>query len=265
MYHLAVQCVRRSLGDPMQSHDVNATGTINVLEAARRHGVSRFVYCSSSEVYGNTSTGLLDEDESMCRPVTVYGAAKLAGEFYTHAYRQTYGLPTMIVRPFNAYGPRAHEVGDLAEVVPRFVIRVLCGKPPVIFGEGSQGRDFTYVTEVARGLAMAGASDRMVGRCVNIAYGRMLTIREIAAAIMKACSRNDLTVETAAARPGDVNVLRANTRLASELLGFHAEIAFEAGIRRYVDWFQRRHADPSKLLDTRLENWTMPADRGMHA
>ncbi|HEX8077737.1 MAG TPA: NAD-dependent epimerase/dehydratase family protein, partial [Chthoniobacterales bacterium] len=144
VYHLAVQCVRRSLGDPRQSHDVNATGTLAMLEAARRHGVGLFVYSSSSEVYGNASTGLLHEDDTSCRPTTVYGGAKLAGEAYAEAYYQTYGLPTVVVRPFNAYGPRAHDRGDLAEVVPRFVIRVLNGLPPVIFGDGSNGRDFTY-------------------------------------------------------------------------------------------------------------------------
>ncbi len=139
VYHLAVQCVRRSIGNPAESHAVNATGTLNALETARRYGIERFVYCSSSEVYGNSSEEPLHEDTTSCRPVTVYGAAKLAGELYAEAYRQTYGLPTQIVRPFNAYGPRNHVRGDLAEVIPRFVIRVLNGLPPVIFGSGHNG------------------------------------------------------------------------------------------------------------------------------
>jgi UDP-glucose 4-epimerase len=258
VYHLAVQCVRRSLGNPRQNHNVNASGTLEVLEMARSRGVARFVYCSSSEVYGNTSTDPLNEEQTICRPVTVYGAAKLAGELYADAYRRTYGLPTVIVRPFNAYGPRAHETGDLAEVVPRFVIHALCGLPPIIFGDGLQGRDFTFVTEVAAGLALAGSVDRMVGRRVNIAYGRMLTISEVAKLIMKACGRNDLSVKTASARPGDVNTLHADTKLASQLLGFRAQIQFEDGIRRYIDWFKARHPNPSNLLDGTIENWTMP-------
>ena len=158
VYHLAVQCVRRSLGRPIVSHDVNATGTINVLEAARRAKARRFVYCSSSEVYGNASSGLLSEDGTLPRPVTVYGAAKLAGELYADAYWQTYGLPTVIVRPFNAYGPRAYQTGTRAEVLPRFVNRVLNGQPPVVFGDPTNGRDFTYVTEVAAGIVKAGAT-----------------------------------------------------------------------------------------------------------
>jgi UDP-glucose 4-epimerase len=261
VYHLAVQCVRRSLGEPRQNHAINATGTLNVLEAARRMALRRFVYCSSSEVYGNTSTGLLNEDTTPCRPVTVYGAAKLAGEFYTEAYRQTYGLPTIVVRPFNAYGPRAHERGDLAEVVVRFMIRVLNGLPPVIFGDGSNGRDFTYVTDVARGLRLAGESDALVGQRANIAFGRMMTVREVAQAIMQACGRNDLNVQLSRPRPGDVGILRADTRRASEILGYRAETTFEDGIRRTLDWFRARHPDPAVLVESNIENWTVPAIR----
>jgi UDP-glucose 4-epimerase len=258
VFHLAVQCVRRSIGNPRQSHDVNATGTLTVLEAARRHGVERFVYCSSSEVYGNTSTGLLHEDLTPCRPVTIYGGAKLAGEVYTEAYRETYRLPTVVVRPFNAYGPRAHERGDLAEVVPRFVIRVLNGLPPVIFGDGSNGRDFTYVTEVARGISLAGAADQLVGRRVNIAYGRMITVRDVAETVMKVCGRNDLSATMSRPRPGDVKALAADTRRAAEMLGYRAEIEFTEGVRRYVGWFRSRYPDASALLEDEVENWHLP-------
>jgi UDP-glucose 4-epimerase len=264
VFHLAVQCVRRSLGDPRESHDVNASGTLIVLEAARRARVRRFVYCSSSEVYGNASSGLLHEDTTPCRPATVYGGAKLAGEAYTEAYFQTYGMPTVVVRPFNAYGPRAHDRGDLAEVIPRFVVRALNGRAPVIFGDGSNGRDFTYVTEVARGLALAGASDRSIGRRINIAYGRMVTIRHVAETVLKVCGRNDLSIELHRPRPGDVHVLAADTRRASSLFSYRAEIPFEAGIERYVTWFRQTYPDPSALMEDRVENWTMP-DTSMSA
>jgi UDP-glucose 4-epimerase len=258
VFHLAVQCVRRSLGNPRESHDVNATGTLNVLEAACRNHIRRFVYCSSSEVYGNVSSGLLHEDTTPCWPATIYGGAKLAGEAYAAAYFETYGMPTVIVRPFNAYGPRAHIRGDLAEVIPRFVIRALNGYAPVIFGDGSNGRDFTYVTEVARGLALAGASDRTVGRRINIAYGRMVTIRHVAETVLRVCGRNDLSTELHPPRPGDVRVLAADTGRARELLGYRAEVSLEAGIERYVAWFRRAYPDLSALMDDRVENWSMP-------
>jgi UDP-glucose 4-epimerase len=260
VFHLAVQCLRRSLGHPQESHDVNATGTLNVLEAARSHRIRRFVYCSSSEVYGNTSSGLLREDTTQCRPVTVYGAAKLAGELYTEAYRQTYGLDTVIVRPFNAYGPRAPEHGTRAEVIPRFLIRAMNGLPPVIFGDGSNGRDFTYVTEVARGLALAGCTASCTGKIINIAYGRMVTVREVAQTVLRAVGRNDLSVTLHAPRPGDVHRLHADNSRAAKLLGFCPQIAFEDGVQRYATWFRACHPNPSSLVEERVENWTMPVE-----
>jgi UDP-glucose 4-epimerase len=263
VFHLAVQCVRRSLGDPRESHDVNATGTHIVLEAARRSRVRRFIYCSSSEVYGNASSGLLHEDTTPCRPTTVYGGANLAGEAYTEAYLQTYGLPTVVIRPFNAYGPRAHDRGALAEVIPRFVIRALCGRTPVIFGDGSNGRDFTYVTEVVRGLTLAAASSSSVGQRINIAYGRMVTIQEVAQTVLKVCARNDLSIDWHRSRPGDVHVLAADTRRAFELLGYRAEIPLEVGQERYIAWFRQTYHDPSALLEKQVENWTMPDTNAM--
>lgn len=258
VYHLAVQCVRRSLGNPWESHDVNATGTLTVLEEARRTGVERFVYCSSSEVYGNGSVGLLDEETSPLRPTTVYGAAKLAGELYADAYRTTYGLPTVIVRPFNAYGPRAHATGVRAEVLPRFVVRVLNGRPPVIFGDGSNGRDLTYVTEVARGLLLAGRSEGVIGKRINVAFGRMITIAEVAEAVIRACGRNDLGVDYIDPRPGDVGLLHASTDRAFETLGYRAEIGFQDGLARYLDWFRATCPHPEALLEEEVRNWTMP-------
>jgi UDP-glucose 4-epimerase len=258
VYHLAVQCVRRSLGNPIENHEVNATGTLRVLEAARRHRVRRFVYCSSSEVYGNCGVERLSED-APCLPVTVYGAAKLAGEHYTNAYWQTYGLPTIVVRPFNAYGPRAHESGDLAEVIPRFIIRVLNNLPPVIFGGGDNGRDFTYVTDTARGIALAADCDALLGRTVNIARGEMITVAQVAAVIARTCGCSELLPFRFEPRPGDVFKLRADTTLAERMMAFRAELDFEDGIRRYVSWFRAQHNDVAALLEENLQNWQMPA------
>jgi len=258
VFHLAVQCVRRSLGRPIENHDINATGTLLALDEARRQNVARFVYCSSSEVYGNCGGERMDEETTVCRPATVYGGAKLVGEHYTHAYRETYGLPSVVVRPFNAYGPRAHVGGDLAEVIPRFVIRVLNGLPPVVFGDGGNGRDFTHVTEVADGIARAGEGDAVVGRTVNIAYGRMVTVREIAGLVCALCGRPDLMPVFTAARPGDVHALQADTARARQLLGFAAAIAFERGLAQYIDWFRQAYPDPRSLLEHDSRNWEMP-------
>jgi UDP-glucose 4-epimerase len=258
VFHLAVQCVRRSLSQPLQNHDVNATGTLNVLEAARRRRIRRFVYCSSSEVYGDCGEGRLDEATTVCQPTTVYGAAKLAGEHYAKAYWRTYGLPTVVVRPFNTYGPREHMTGDLAEVVPRFVIRVFNGLPPVIFGTGENGRDFIYVTETARGIALAARSDALVGGVVNIAYGEMVTVRQLAEAIARLCGRPDFAPVFIEPRPGDVRTLLADTSLAREQLRFVAEIDLKQGLRSYIDWFRTNCSNSVDLLEDDIRNWQLP-------
>jgi UDP-glucose 4-epimerase len=258
VFHLAVQCVRRSLGRPTENHEVNATGTLVVLEQARRQQAKRFLYCSSSEVYGNCGGERLKEETTVCAPTTVYGAAKLAGEYYAQAYQRTYGLPVTIVRPFNSYGPRAHHQGDLAEVIPRFVIRALNGAPPVIFGSGGNARDFTYVTETARGIALAANNEASIGCNVNIAFGSMATVERVAQIICALCGHPHLKPVYADPRPGDVHVLQADTRLARELLGFSAGIDVEAGLKRYIDWFRARHPKPELLLEAQTRNWEMP-------
>lgn len=255
VFHLAVQCVRRSLRQPVQNHEINATGTLLTLEAARQARVNRFVYCSSSEVYGNCRDKLLNEEATLCAPVTVYGASKLAGELYASAYHQTYGLPAIIVRPFNAYGPREHESGDLAEVVPRFIIRLLSGKAPVIFGGGENGRDFTYVTETALGIVLASEADKLIGRTVNIARGEIVTIGDLAKATAVACGRPDIAAVHIEARPGDVVSLHADTRLAENVLHFRAQIALAEGLEKYVAWFRTRHNDVASLLEPEPRNW----------
>jgi UDP-glucose 4-epimerase len=231
------------------------------LEQARRQRIARFLYCSSSEVYGNCGGERLAEETTVCAPTTVYGAAKLAGEYYAQAYWRTYGLPITIVRPFNSYGPRAHHQGDLAEVIPRFVIRALNGEPPVIFGSGSNGRDFTFVTETVRGIALAADNEAALGRNVNIAFGTMVTVERIAEIICSLCGRPDLKPLHVDPRPGDVHVLQAETRLARELLGFSAEIDVQVGLERYIDWFLARHPQPALLLEADTRNWEMHEEK----
>lgn len=260
VFHLAVQGVRRSLGKPVENHDVNATGTLYALEAGRRHQVRRFIYCSSSEVYGNASDGPLDEQTAVCAPMTVYGASKLAGEHYSLAYWRTYGMPTVVVRPFNSYGPREHDQGDLAEVIPRFVIRALNGRRPVIFGDGSQGRDFTYVTETARGLAAALNAEALVGSVVNLGRGRLVTIGELANTVLRQCGKTELGIEYAAPRPGDIHRLIADTRRAKTTIGFDPQVDIEEGMRRYLSWFRATYADPAALLEDCVVNWRLPED-----
>ena len=255
VYHLAVECVRKSIGDPISNHHVNASGTLYTLEAARRHSVERFIYCSSSEVYGNSSDRALNELTTVCKPVTVYGAAKLAGELYTLAYYRTYKLPVVVVRPFNAYGPREHDQGDLAEVIPRFVTRVLNGLPPIVFGNGLQGRDFTYVGDTANGLSKALNADHLIGQTLNLGSGKLTTIFDLANLVIQVCNANELSIQFFDDRPGDVYRLLADTDFANRALGFSSTVNLQDGLHKYIDWFCKVYPEPRLLLESDVINW----------
>src|ERR1700687_494069 len=203
VFHLAVQCLRVSLYDPLFVHDVNATGTLVTCMAARSANVRRFVYVSSSEVYGSAIYEPMSEDHPL-RPTTPYAASKLSGEMYALSFSNTHGLPVIIVRPFNSYGPREHHEGSSGEVIPRFVIRALCDVRPTIFGDGEQTRDFTWVSDTARGIVRAGECDELLGRAVNIACGEEVSIRRVAEVILSTLGRDQLGLAYEPARPGDV-------------------------------------------------------------
>jgi UDP-glucose 4-epimerase len=158
VFHLACLGVRHSIHSPYENHEVNATATLELLRAAKGAEVSRFIYVSSSEVYG-TARWVPMTEEHPTFPMTVYGASKLAGECYARTFYETYGFPTVVVRPFNSYGPRCHHEGDSGEVIPKFLLRRMAGKPMVVFGDGTQSRDFTYVSDTAMGILMAGFKD----------------------------------------------------------------------------------------------------------
>lgn len=255
VYHLAVSCLRVSIRDPMASHEVNATGTLNLCRACHDARVGRLVYVSSSEVYGTAARVPMDEDHP-CEPITVYGASKLAGEKYAAAYHRTYGLATMIVRPFNTYGPREHLEGMYGEVIPKFAARIMNGRPPVIFGDGTQTRDFTYVEDTVRGIVLASASDAMVGRVVNVARGQEVSIRDLARIVAAALGRPELEPVHEQPRPGDVHRHFAGVARARELFGFAAPVGIEEGVRRYLAWLAAATPDPARLLEREvLFNW----------
>ncbi|RKY84776.1 epimerase, partial [candidate division KSB1 bacterium] len=202
LFHLAVRCLRVSISDPEINHEVNATGTLNLLLAAKENNVSRFVYVSSSEVYGTAKKVPMKEDHPK-EPMTVYGASKLTGELYAKAFFNVYGYPVIIVRPFNTYGPREHFEGPYGEVIPRFFVRVLNNKPPVIFGTGKQTRDFTYVSDSVKGIILAAESDELIGDAVNIAYGKEVSINEIAELVIKTTGKDSIRPVYEKERPGD--------------------------------------------------------------
>jgi len=255
VFHLACKGVRHSIHDPRANHEVNATGTLLMLEASRRAGVRRFVYTSTSEVYGTATRAPMDEDHPTY-PHTVYGGGKLAGEAYTRAYHRTYGVETVVIRPFNAYGPRSHHEGDSGEVIPKFLVRAMNGLPPVIFGDGSQTRDFTYVDDTAAGIASAGESQDVVGKTVNLGSGREVRIDDLAMIVLKAVGREDLEPVHDDPRPGDVLRLIADSTRATQLMGWEPTIGLQQGIRSLLQWHADKGTDWSLALSQdRGRNW----------
>lgn len=255
VYHLAVQCLRVSIKNPEINHEVNVTGTLTLLMASLENSAERFVYISSSEVYGTAIDVPMNENHP-CEPTTVYGASKLAGELYALAYNRTYGLKSMVIRPFNTYGPREHFEGASGEVIPRFVLRILNDMPPIIFGDGTQTRDFTYVSDTVRGIIMASECDAMIGQTVNIARGQEVSVNELADIIANRLGKKDLRPVYEQKRPGDVMRHYADISKARKLFGYYPEIDIEKGIGLYIDWFNSKKYDVSGLLKQEIVfNW----------
>ncbi|MBN3038388.1 MAG: GDP-mannose 4,6-dehydratase [Candidatus Omnitrophica bacterium] len=255
VYHLATQCLRISINNPQLVHEVNSTGTLNVCQAAQEHKLKRLIYVSSSEAYGSAQYAPMDEKHP-CQPTTIYGSSKLTGELYARSFLNTYGLPVVIVRPFNTYGPRSHFEGAHGEVIPKFVLRALNNKAPVIFGDGRQTRDFTYVSDVVEGIILASRADWLVAGTVNIAYGKEVSIAKIARLVLDATGMYKLKPKKGKARPADVRRHYADISLAKRRLKYRPRVGIEKGIKKYVDWVKANNIDLAACLkQEELYNW----------
>jgi UDP-glucose 4-epimerase len=256
--HLACLGVRHSIHAPRENHDVNATATLELLRLAREREVSRFVYVSSSEVYGTARWAPMTEVHPTF-PMTVYGSTKLAGECYTRAYWETYEYPTVVLRPFNAFGPRCHHEGDSGEVIPKFMLRTMAGREMVVFGDGTQTRDFTFVSDTARGIIVAAYSERAIGQTINLGQGEEIQINLLAEEVAAVAGGEPRIVHDDP-RPGDVLRLFADSTRAKELLGFQPEVSLREGLRRLHAWYQESGHSVEELLEQeRVHNWRAPA------
>ena len=255
IFHLACLGVRHSIHSPAENHDVNATATLNLLELSRRAGIKRFVYVSSSEVYGTARWAPMTEDHPTF-PMTVYGASKLAGECYTRAYHRTYAYPTVVVRPFNAYGPRCHHEGDSGEVIPKFLLRAMAGLPLAVFGDGMQTRDFTYVQDTARGILMCGFTEAAIGQTINLGSGCEISINDLAQQVIDIVGKAGVQVLHDQPRPGDVLRLYADNAQARRLLDFEPSVTLRDGLSRLLGWYQEIGTSPERMLeDEVVHNW----------
>jgi UDP-glucose 4-epimerase len=225
VFHLACLGVRHSIHSPFENHRVNAEGTLHLLQAARQWQVKHFYYISTSEIYGRTTSFPITEEAST-NPLTVYGASKLVGEHYAHAYRECYQLPSTVLRIFNNYGPRAHYEGDAGEIIPRSIVKILYGQSPLIFGDGSITRDFFFVKDTAEALANLLSIDGLNGQTLNIGTGVEITMKKLLTYLLEVMGKKELGIKFLPDRPADVPRLWVKADKFYMLTGFTAQYSF---------------------------------------
>lgn len=239
VFHLAVQCLVKCNEKPLLAQEVNALGTFNVCLAAYEANKSRqsrikVVYVSSSEVYGTARFVPMNESHPT-EPQSIYGLSKLIGELYVKQFNRYYGVPAVIIRPFNAYGPN-HRIDQYAAVITNFIHRLEKGQPPIIEGTGMQSRDFTYVTDTAEGIVlMSEHFDH--GEVINIGSGKSTPIKTLATTMMDIYNihKDPIFIDP---RPNDVFKLEADTILARDY-GYQPKVNLEDGLTKYINWWKQ--------------------------
>ena len=235
-HEAALGSVPRSVADPVTTHEVNITGTLNVLLAARDAGVRRVVYASSSSVYGDTK--VLPKHEGMTgQPLSPYALSKLAGEHYINVFNRVYGFEAVSLRYFNIFGPRQDPESQYAAVIPRFVQALLEGRQPVIYGDGLQSRDFTYVENVVEANLLASEADAASGRAFNVACGGRYSLLDLLDKLKQILGSSIEPIHEAP-RAGDVRDSQAAIEAAQNALGYRVKVGFDEGLRRTVEWYK---------------------------
>jgi UDP-glucose 4-epimerase len=239
-HEAAIPSVPKSMAEPLENHAANATGTLRVLEHARRAGVQRLVYAASSAAYGDEPT--LPKIETMPpEPISPYGGSKLAGEQYMQIYAKSFGLPTVCLRYFNVFGPRQDPASEYAAVIPKFITTALAGRQPKIFGDGTQSRDFCYIDNVieANFKAAAGDARAISGRVFNIACGQATDLNRVVGLIGDILGRPIEPIHEPE-RAGDIKHSWADISAARDRLRYTAAVSFAEGLRRTIDWYRGR-------------------------
>lgn len=235
-HQAALGSVPRSVEDPATTHEVNITGTFNVLLAARDAGVRRVVYAASSSAYGDTPT--LPKVESMLpNPLSPYAVSKLVGEYYCQVFTRVYGLQTVSLRYFNVFGPRQNPDSQYAAVIPRFITAALKGEPLTVYGDGEQSRDFTYIENVVHANLLAMESTAAVGKVYNVACGGRYTLNQLIRQLETILGRK-LEVQYLPPRVGDVKHSEASITLAERDLEYTVAVPFDRGLAQTVTWYQ---------------------------
>jgi UDP-glucose 4-epimerase len=235
-HEAALASVPRSVDAPLDTNAACVTGTVTLLDAARKCGVRRVVFGASSSAYGDQPIAAKHEG-LLPMPLSPYAAAKLAGEFNCQAFTATYGLETVSLRYFNVFGPRQDPQSQYAAVIPKFITEMLAGRRPTIFGDGKQSRDFTYVDNVVHGNLLAADAPAAVGRTINVACGESFDLLQLVNGINRALG-TDIQPVFAAPRTGDVRDSLADISLARDLLKYEPTIGFQEGLARTIDYYR---------------------------
>lgn len=237
VFHLAaIASVGESMERPERAIDVNVRGTVEVCQAARAAGAKRVVFASSCAVYGDAGGDRVREDAALL-PISPYAASKAAGELILGAWSRSLGVDGVCLRLFNVYGPRQSGESEESAVVAAFASRLAAGRAPVIYGDGSQTRDFVYVGDVVRAMLLSAARpEPFQGEPINIGGGKPIEIRELAEAMALAWGRDDLRPEHGPARPGDIVRSGASVAHAEAILGFRAQAGLNEGLRALAAW-----------------------------
>jgi nucleoside-diphosphate-sugar epimerase len=235
-HEAALPSVPRSVEDPVETHRVCVNGTFNLLVKAREVGVKRFIYAASSSAYGDQP--ILPKVETMRPdPLSPYAVAKLTGEYYCRAFNNVYGLETMSLRYFNVFGPRQNPASMYSGVISRFIDSIMTGKTAVIYGDGEQSRDFTYIANVVNANINAAQATAGFGETLNVANGERITLNELFAVLKKITGAPEAGVEYLAPRRGDVKHSQADNDRAVECLDYKEIVGLEEGLRRTIDWW----------------------------
>ncbi|MFA0759149.1 MAG: hypothetical protein KEFWMYNX_002072 [Candidatus Fervidibacter sp.] len=233
----ALPSVARSVEDPLTTHQVNATGTLLLLLAAREAKVKRVVFASSSSVYGDTPT-LPKREDMPPNPQSPYALSKLIGEQFCRLFWQLYGLETVSLRYFNIFGPRQDPTSQYAAVIPRFITALLRGERPTIYGDGEQTRDFTFVDNCVQANLLAATAEGVAGEVFNVGAGKQTSVNELFRLIRSLVGVNDIEPLYAPPRLGDVRHSLADITKARERLGYEPSVLLEEGLERTIAWFR---------------------------
>ncbi|MBS1807308.1 MAG: SDR family oxidoreductase [Acidobacteria bacterium] len=236
-HEAAIPSVPRSVVEPRFTHEANVEGTFNVLLAAKEAGVKRLVFAASSSAYGDTEV-LPKHVEMYPNPLSPYAAQKLFGEFYCQVFSKVYGLETVALRYFNVFGPRQDPSSPYSGVISKFVTSLLANEPPLIFGDGEQTRDFTYVDNVVSANLLAAEAPNASGSVVNVGVGDRISLNQLLAELQKILGTN-LTPNYAELRAGDVRDSQADILLTEKLIGYKPLVSLAEGLRQTVEWYKQ--------------------------